>query len=492
MSKVKEEIMGLHQEKKALMDWLEANRDQFTEIADQIWAKPEILWEEFFASNLQAVFLEEHGFKVTKDVGGMNTAIIAEFGEGRPIIGIAGEYDALPGLSQKAQSTQEAVEEGGHGHGCGHNLLGTAGVAAAVAIKKWLQESGSSGTIRYYGCPAEEGGGGKVFMARDGLFDDLDCAFAYHPGSANVASKGSCVAVQSSRFRFKGISAHAGGAPHLGRSALDAVELMNVAANYLREHVKDGTRIQYIITNGGQAANIVPETAEVEYILRAEKSDYLEEVSAHDIAKGAALMTGAKFERTIESAYSGILPNFTLADLFSEAMAFIGPLEFTEDEIAFAQEINDAYPGSNEDYAQRTIEYYKPSPEHIEMILANKFKPLVGENFPALDTGMIHKGATDVGDLSLVTPTGSLFTTCFPTGSPGHSWANVAAGGMSIGHKGMMHAAKAMAIVALDLYAEPGYLEAVRGEFNKRMGGKKYECPIPADQKPPRIERKLS
>jgi aminobenzoyl-glutamate utilization protein B len=264
-------IMSLAKEKKYVLQWLEENTARFTEMSDQIWETPEIMWEEFFASRLQAEFLEKEGFSITRDVAGMNTAFIAEWGEGKPIIAMIGEYDALPGLSQKKQATKEAAVEGGPGHGCGHNMLGTAGVAAAVAVQKWLQKSHISGTVRYYGCPAEEGGEGKVFMARAGLFDDLDAAFDYHPGALNATSKGGCVAVQSFRFRFNGVAAHAGGAPHRGRSALDAVELMNVGANYLREHVLDSIRIHYIITDGGQATNIVPETAEVEYCIRAEK-----------------------------------------------------------------------------------------------------------------------------------------------------------------------------------------------------------------------------
>jgi aminobenzoyl-glutamate utilization protein B len=485
-------MMSLKNDKRELIKWIGENRAIFIEMSDQIWENPEILWEEFFASGLQADFLEKDGFTVTRDVAGMNTAFIAEWGEGKPIIGLIGEYDALPGLSQKRQSSKEAVKEGGHGHGCGHNMLGTAGVGAAVAVKKWLQDNGVSGTIRYYGCPAEEGGGGKVFMARDGLFDDLDCALTYHPGSTNTTSKGSTVAIVSSHFRFKGVAAHAGGAPHLGRSALDAVELMNVAANYLREHVLDGTRIQYIITDGGQAANIVPETAAVEYILRAEKTTYLKEVAdrLRNIAKGAALMTDTKFEEEVKIAYSGNLANHSLADLMFETLEFIGPIEFTEEELAFAQEINDTFPGENEDYAQAAIDYLKPSAEIKEMILEHKDKPLIGVAFPALDEGIIHKGATDVGDLSLVTPTGEFFTTCFPIGAPGHSWANVATGGMSIGHKGMIHATKTIALTALELYSDPKYIQVAKAEFDKSMNGKKYECPIPDDQQPPRLEPK--
>ena len=458
-------------------------------MADRIWEKPEIKWEEFFASRLQATFLEEDGFSVTRDVAGMNTAFVAEWGSGAPVVGFIGEYDALPGLSQKRKAEQEAIVEGGPGHGCGHNLLGTGALAAAVAVKDWLEKSGGQGTVRYYGCPAEEGGGGKVFMARAGLYDDLDAALTWHPGALNTVSKGKTVAIQSARFRFQGVSAHAGQSPHLGRSALDAVELMNVGANYLREHVMDGTRIQYIITDGGQAANIVPETAEVEYTLRSEKREYLEEVAERlrKVAQGAATMTETTFKETIRDAYSSFRPNHYLADLLGNALRLIGPIPFTADEMAFAQQVNDAFPGTNEDYTRQDIDYYRAEGEWAELRWAHKDLPLVGANFPtAPDAQIVHKGATDVGDLSQVTPTATLLTACFPTGSPGHSWANVACGGTSIGHKGMMHAAKAMAVCAVDLFVNPDHLMRAGEEFESRVGSGQYECPVDESVQPPR------
>lgn len=476
--------------KQHIMKYLDEHTDQFTEMADRIWEKPEVMWEEFFASQLQADFLENAGFAVTRDVAGMNTAFIAEWGTGSPIIGFIGEYDALPGLSQQRKPVQVAQVEGGPGHGCGHNLLGSGALAAAVAVQNWLQSAGLAGTVRYYGCPAEEGGGGKVFMARAGLYDDLDAAITWHPDSANYPGKGASVAISISRFRFKGIAAHAGGTPHLGRSALDAVELMNVGANYLREHVLDGTRIQYIITNGGQAANIVPDTAEVEYWLRAEKTDYLHEVAERlrKIAQGAALMTETTFEESVISACSGLYPNHYLADLLYEALQVIGSIAFTDNEVAFAQQVNESFGSSNEDYAQRMIDYFKPSADWAVLLLAHKDQPMLGANFPAPDAHMVHKGATDVGDLSQITPTAALFTSCFPTGSPGHSWSNVACGGISIGHKGMMHAAKAMAICTVDLFTNPDHLQRAKQEFEQRMGSRRYECPFGDEIKPPRLE----
>ena len=486
--------MHINEVKSELLDWLEENQPRFIHMANEIWKRPEILWEEFFASKLQADFLEDEGFTVTRDVAGMNTAFVAEWGEGKPVIGFIGEYDALPGLSQKAQSSQEPVQDGAHGHGCGHNMLGTAPLAAALATQKLLARTGRKGTVRYYGCPAEEGGGGKVFMAREGLYDDLDTALTWHPGSLNTPGKGGTVAIINMVFRFKGRAAHAGVAPHLGRSALDAVELMNVGANYLREHVLDGTRIQYVITDGGMAANIVPETAEVQYILRAAKTDYLTELAGRveKIAEGAAMMTETSVEVTRGIAYANLKPNHYLADLLYEAMEAIGPIEFMEDEIAFAQQINDSYPGTNEEYVMRYLDFFKPDEAVKKRLLRNNHLPLIGENIPAFDGGTIMGGATDVGDLSQVTPTGVFFATCFTTGSPGHSWANTAAGGMSIGHKGMMHAAKTLTLTAWELVENPEHLEEVRAEFDQMMGGKKYEPLIPADLKPPRNPMPIS
>ncbi|MDO9545611.1 MAG: amidohydrolase [Pelolinea sp.] len=474
--------------KAIILDWLEENKSQYTRMADQIWEKPEIYWEEVFASGLQADYLESEEFAVTRGPAGMPTAFIAEWGSGSPILAFIGEYDALPGLSQEAQPFQKPVVEGGSGQGCGHHILGVAGVAASVAVKKWMQANDIVGTVRYYGTPAEEMGGGKVFMARDGLFGDLDAALTYHPGFINMASKAATVAIVSSSFLFHGRSAHAGGAPHLGRSALDAVELMNVGANYLREHVLDGTRIHYVITNGGQAANIVPETAEVHYILRAEKPDYLLEVAERlrNIARGAALMTDTTYKEIVESGYASMLPNNILADLMFTILEKIGPIHYTNDELAFAQQINDSFNKKNTDYIEQRIDTLGMKKEFADMLRAHADQPLLGANFPALDEGIVYKGATDVGDLSQVVPTGALDTTCFPTCSPGHSWVNTACGGMSIGHKGLMHAAKTLALTAAALFEDEETLKKARIEFEQRMAGKTYTPLIPEDMQPPK------
>ena len=482
--------MNTNKSTQIVVNWLDQNQSQFIEMADQIWRTPELAWKEFKSSRLQADYLENEGFSITWNVGDINTAFVAEWGKGKPILGFIGEYDALPGLSQKNQSTKEAIDDDGPGHGCGHNLLGTGAVASAVAIQKWLQSYGESGTIRYYGCPAEEKGSGKVFMARAGAFDDLDAALNFHPSSMNMPSKGGAVGVNAVYFRFFGRSAHAGGAPHEGRSALDAVELMNVGVNYLREHVKDDVRMHYIITEGGEAPNIVPEEAEVYYFIRAAKPDYLAEVveRVRKVAAGAALMTETTFETRLEAGCSAVLSTHYLADLQYQAMQLIGPITFTQEEIDFAQAINDAFPRTNSDYIDDGIEYFKPSPEIVAALDEYRNQPLIGGNFPALDERIIATGSTDVGDLSQIVPVSELGTTCFSTGCPGHSWGNVATSGMSIGHKGMMHAAKIMALTAIELCSDPNHLVKIHQEFEGKTRGKPYVPPIPGDVKPPRYE----
>jgi len=439
--------MVVEEKRKAIINWLDDNAAGFLQMSDQIWENPEIYWEEKFASGLQADYLESEGFVVTRNSAGMQTAFIAEWGTGKPVLAFIGEYDALAGLSQVNEPVKKAVVEGGPGHGCGHNILGVASLAAAVAVQKWLEANDISGTVRYYGTPAEEMGGGKVFMAREGLFSDLDAALSYHPSFINMASKASTVAIVSSSFLFKGKS-----------------------------------------SNGGQAANIVPETAEVHYILRAAKPDYLLEVAdrLRNIAKGAALMTDTTFEEIVKSGYASMVPNNTIADLMYQALEEIGPIQFTEEELAFAQQINDTFGKKNRDYIEQRIDMLGLGKEAASALHAHSDRPLIGANISAIDEGIVYKGATDVGDLSQVVPTGALVTTCFPTCTPGHSWVNTACGGMSIGHKGLMHAAKALALTAASLYTDKKTLEKAHEEFETQMIGKTYTPLIPKEMRPPR------
>ncbi len=482
--------MDITQSKQAALEWLEENQADFNAMADQIWATPELAFQEFVSSKIQADYLEQAGFEITWHVGGLNTAFVAAWGQGQPVIGFIGEYDALPALSQKVQTSKAPIEADAPGHGCGHNLLGTAAVASAVAVKNWMEAENIAGTVRYYGCPAEEKGSGKVFMARDGAFDDLDAAFNFHPGMLNAPSKGTNVGVNAIYYRFFGRTSHAGSLPYEGRSALDAVELMNVGVNYLREHVKSDVRMHYIITDGGKAPNIVPDEAEVYYFIRAAKPDDLAEVveRVRKVAEGAALMTETRVEIKFEEGCSAVLNNHYLADLQYEAMKLVGPIEYTPAEIEFAQEVNQAYGKTNSDYINRIIENHNLPPEFEALLDTFRAQPLVGANFPAIDENTIRTGSTDVGDLSQITPVSMLRTACAPSGVVGHSWGNVAACGMSIGHKGMLHAAKIMAVAALDLYHDPTHLEKIQSEFHQKRGSKPYISPIPAHVKPPQYD----
>ena len=467
-------------EKKDVFSWLDDNQQLYTQMADEIWANPEIRFEEFKASKLQADFLEEAGFDITWDIGGLNTAFSAEYthGVGGPIIGFAGEYDALPGLSQTTTDAPDPIVAGGHGHGCGHNILGTGCLAAAHAVKQWLIATDTPGTVRYYGCPAEEGGCGKVYMTRDGAFDDLDAAFNYHPSHVNFASKGSNVGVHSYKFRFQGRTSHAGGSPHMGRSALDAVELMNIGVNFLREHTEDKTRIHYVITDGGGPfPNIVPDHAEVYYYVRAhlphQVADLVRRVTL--CAEGAAKMTETKLEIEQVHGASCVLNNHVLADLQYQAMQEIGPIEFSEEELAFADAIN------------------KNNPPGVDTMVAKQIglppgqqpPPMVAGPYPSLDIGDLSTGSTDVGDLSWQTPLSMLRTACWPTNVAAHSWGVVASGGTGLGHKGMMYAAKVMARAAIELYQNEELLQSAQAEFAEATAATEYVSPLPADKQPP-------
>jgi aminobenzoyl-glutamate utilization protein B len=471
--------------KQDIIQWLDANQARFIEISDAIWADPEVAWQEFNAAKMQADFLEAEGFRITWDIGDINTAFVAEWGQGKPVIGFLGEYDALAGLSQKNQAAQEPVVAGAPGQGCGHNLLGTGCLASTVALARWLEANDVEGTVRYYGCPAEEQISGKTFMARAGAFDDLDAAFNYHPSSMNAPGKGSAVAVNDLIFRFHGRTAHAGGSPHKGRSALDAVELMNVGVNYMREHVKEKVRMHYVITNGGDLPNVVPAFAEVWYFLRAPDRDELNHIAerVRKIAQGAALMTETTVEVIFRGACSSVLNNHYLADLQYQAMELVGPIEFTDEEKAYAQQINDAYP---QEEPLDPFKHLQVPDEWRERTDALKGAPLLGDNFPAWDQFHIGTGSTDVGDVSWITPLSMLRTACFATGAAGHSWGIAATCGMSIGHKGMMHAAKVMALAATDLYADPDHLDKARQEFAASTRDRPYRTPLPDDVEPPR------
>ncbi|MCY3832339.1 MAG: amidohydrolase [Chloroflexi bacterium] len=463
--------------KQDIADWLDEHQPRFTRMSDEIWDHPELQFLEFKASKLQADFLRGEGFRITWDVGGLSTAFVAEWGAGKPVIAFAGEYDALPGLSQKNQNEREPISDGAPGHGCGHNLLGTGCLAAAVALKEWLQSAGQAATVRYYGCPAEEGGSGKVFMGRAGAFDDLDVTFNWHPWYTNSAMKGSLLSVNRYYFRFHGKTAHAAADPHSGRSALDALELMNIGVNYLREHVPADVRLHYTILSGGLAPNVVPDFAESYYYVRAYEPDTLADVSQRviRIAQGAALMTDTEVEIVYKSGSTRVLSNAVLADLQYAVMRELGGIDFSDEEHVYAKAINERF---GDDNVKTLVNRYGVDQEKAE-------RALIGDVFPSRDKDLVSPGSSDMGDMSWFAPCSMLQTATWASRAAAHSWGVVATGRTSIGHKGMMYAAKVMALAAAELILSPAILEKAQDEFRAVVERTPYKCPIPDDMPAP-------
>ncbi len=469
-----------HDSLAEITEWLEERQGRFINMADQIWERPELAFAEHFACEMQSRDLEQDGFTITGNVGDLPTAFVAEWsqGNGGPVIGFLGEYDALPGLSQKRQSGQDPIVVDGPGHGCGHNLLGTAALAAASVVKAWLEHTGTAATVRYYGCPAEETCEGKVFMARAGAFDDLDCAITWHPGIDTSVWASSSLAVNNVKFRFRGRTAHAAGNPESGRSALDAVELMNVGVNFLREHTIDAARMHYVITNGGGAPNVVPDDAEVWYFIRSPERYQVEELTerVRKVAQGAALMTETTLEENFISGAYNMLPNKVMTHLMGEILEDLGPIAFDAKDYEYGKAVAAQYP---EDLRTNLLEKRKlPTTIVHDGLLATPA--------PMRDEGEVGSGSTDVADVSWITPTAQFRTTCFALGVPGHSWANTATGGVAIGHKGMLHAAKGMAISAARLIDDRDLLKSARDEFAAATKDRPYTCPIPPHVQPRR------
>ena len=441
---------------------LDSRAPHYAEIAKQIWSFAELGYQETKSSALLAGELEQAGFTVRRGVAGEPTAFIAEYGSGKPVIGIMGEFDALPGLSQEASPTQKAVAVGGAGHGCGHNLFGTASAAAAISVKEWMIANKVQGLLRFYGTPAEEGGAGKVYMVRDGLFNDVDVVVVWHPGDRNGVAGSSTLANISGKFRFHGISAHAAAAPERGRSALDAVEIMDVAVNFMREHIPQDTRIHYVITNGGRAPNVVPDFAEVYYVARQNDMRILQDIweRVQNAAKGAALATGTTYELEVTGAVYNVLPNEVLARVQQKNLERVGGFAYTPEERAFAEKLQQTYlPG--------TI---------VPLEMTTKVEPL--------HMGGFQSASSDVGDVSWVVPTTELSAATWVPGTPAHSWQAVAAGGMSIGAKGMMVAAKAMALTVGDLFLDPATIASAKAELAERRGKDFAYKSALADRKP--------
>ncbi len=463
--------------KQDLFAWIDEKEDFLRDIAHKIWEKPEVGLVEEYASELQQNALRDAGFQITTGVGEEPTAFVAEYGSGRPILGILGEYDALPGLSQKVCAERDPVKKGAPGHGCGHNLLGTAGVGAALALKEAIDSKEVSGTVRYYGCPAEETLVGKVFMARDGVFDDLDACLTWHPMSSNNVWAASSLAMNSVAFHFTGTPAHAAAAPHMGRGALDGVELMNVAANYMREHMIDQARIHYSITDGGGEPNIVPPTASVWYYIRSPERDEVEELFERlkKIAEGATLMTETEVEWEFLAACYNTLPNDALGEVILDNLKEAGPPDYTDEDIAFAQELVGTFSKGQ----KRSVMKGLNAPDEIIK------KDLHDEIAETFDKGHVLPGSTDVGDVSWIVPLAQFTTPTWPVGTASHSWQATAASGSGIGYKGMKLAAKTLAGALYDLFQDESKIKAAWEEFEEATKDRKYETPLPEGAKPP-------
>jgi aminobenzoyl-glutamate utilization protein B len=452
-----------------MLTQLDASAERWAGVARQIWSFAEVGYMEQKSSALLQSELEAAGFTVKAGIAGEPTAFIGEFGSGKPVIAILGEFDALPGLSQDTVPERKPLRAGGPGHGCGHHLFGTASVATAIAVKQWMQTNKVKGTLRMIGTPAEEGGAGKVYMVRDGIFDDVDAVIAWHPGDDNSVSGERSMANISGKFRFHGLSAHAAASPERGRSALDAVEAMNFMTNVLREHIPDRSRIHYVITNGGRAPNVVPDEAEVYYVVRHVEMPIVKDIwgKVVNAAKGAALGTGTTYDLQVVSSVFALMPNETLARVQQRALEKVGGFTYTAAERAFAERL------------QKSEAFTAVPLDSVAMV-----KPLT--------IGRDGSASTDVGDVSWVVPTVQLSAATWVPGTAAHSWQAVAAGGMSIGFKGMMVAAKTMALTAADLFGSPATLTAAKAELVAKRGRDfKYETAL-GDQKPQLDYRKGS
>ena len=474
--------------KQEILDYLDERKDDFVAFSDQIWSHPELCYKEFQSAKDFTDFLKKEGFRVTEGAADIPTAFVAEYGQGKPILAFLAEYDALPGLSQKGNTAVQCRIEGQEdGHGCGHNLLGTASLAAAVAMKKYLEVHPEKGTIRLYGTPAEEGGNAKCYMVRDGLFEDVDAAIIWHPDNMNYMVPSSLLAVISMRYRFTGIGAHAAMCPQRGRSALDAVTLMNVGSEFLREHVTDDVRIHYAITNSGAIySNVVPKEAEVSYMIRA---PHLEEcIRVRDrldkIARGAAMMTETEVEISLNNAMAEMLPNVTLDQMVHRNFMELGPTPVTEEDIRFAEEIRATLSPEQQmadEDRMRGIFGGEIGEQIVEKLHG---KPISDFVYPYISNTGILYGSTDAGDVSQVVPTSQFSVCCFPQGMPNHTWQIVSCAVSNLGHSAMLHAGKLMAVSAAELFENPAELDQAKEEFRKRRGGKPYQSLIPPEKKP--------
>lgn len=473
-------------DKKTVCSFLDQKSDFLNSLSDQIWENPELAFTEHNSSQALIKALKQEGFEVHSPIAGIETAFSGRFGSGKPIIGFLGEFDALSSLNQRAGISEKAADHpGGCGHGCGHNNLGTGSLAAAIGVKAYLEATGKSGTVIYYGCPGEEGGSGKAFMAREGVFDELDCAFCWHPGTTNSVTSGSSLANYQILYSFTGVSAHAAGSPHLGRSALDAVELMNVGVNFLREHVIQEARMHYAIVNsGGFSPNVVQPTADVLYLLRAPVTSQVQEIyeRVNDIAKGAALMTGTSVKSKFIKACSNTVLNSTLEKVLFANMNEIPLPEYTPEDYAFARAINESV--ENRAPSLERLIKKASTEEVIQFLREHEGREINDFIVPLIHSEQAGGGSTDVGDVSWVCPTAQISTATWASATPGHSWQIVAQGKSKLAHKSTLYAGKVLAGAAIDLWEHPELIEQAKREKEQKLGGAGYHCPIPKDIRP--------
>lgn len=453
-------LLTAQKNEKTLLKDLDSKSEAYSEVAQEIWGLAEMGYLEEKSAALLQKTLADEGFSINKGVAEIPTAFTAEFGSGSPVIAILGEYDALPGLSQAAVPEKQSAGKAA-GHACGHHLFGTASAAAAIAVKDWMKANNTSGTIRFYGCPAEEGGSGKVYMVRAGLFNDVDVALHWHPGAQNAANAGAALANKSAKFRFYGVSAHAAGSPEKGRSALDGVEAMNAMVNMLREHIPERARIHYVITDGGKAPNVVPDFAEVYYYSRHNRRDVVIDIFDRIVkaAEGAALGTGTTMDYEMIGGTHELLPNLTLQKLMYDKLVQVGGIEYSAEEKDFADKI------------ARSLGYASASAE-------------IAKDVQPYKTEAKAYGSTDVGDVSFAVPTVGMRAATWVPGTPAHSWQAVAAGGTSIGNKGMMVAAKTMSLTAVELLKDKSLIEKAKAEFQERRGADFEYIPLLGDRTP--------
>jgi len=434
-------------DKQFVMAEIDKKAKTYETVAKNIWSYAELGFLETKSTAELQELLKKEGFQIQTGVAGMPTAFVATYGSGGPVVGILAEFDALPGLSQDSIAHKKPVIESGGGHGCGHNLFGAASAGAAIALKDWLIKNKKAGTVRLYGTPAEEGGSAKVYMVREGLFKDVSTVLHWHPSNSNDASPESCLAIKQTMFRFYGKSSHAAGAPYAGRSALDGLEAMNFMVNLMREHVPQEARIHYIISKGGLAANVVPDFAEAEYMVRHPDARVVEEIWERIVkaAEGAAAGTGTTMKYEVVSGSFNLVPNETLARLMYNNLKTVGGVKYSADDVAFAKQIQSSLSGK------------VPALETAQEV--EEFK--TGGFFPA---------STDVGDITWVVPTAGLGTATWVPGVPAHSWQAVATGSKPIGLKGMINAAKVIAMTGVDVFNNPAVVEKARKELTERVG----------------------